>query len=136
MSLWIWVVVATVILIGVLAAVVFGLYISGRREDAKALVRFVPDCARFCIRLARDPRVPWYYKALLIGLAAYLASPIDLIPGSPIDDAVLAAIVLPIVIRGNAALLEDHWPGPAGSLAAMRRVLRVGTERVESRRPT
>lgn len=135
MSPWIWVLVATVILIAVLVAIVFGLYVSGRREDAKALVRFVPDCAVFCIRLARDRRVPWYYKALLVGLAAYLASPIDLIPGSPIDDAVLAAIVLPIVIRGNATLLEEHWPGPAGSLAAVRRVVRVSDE-LEERRPT
>jgi len=29
---------------------------------------------------ARDPRVPWYAKALAIGVAAYALSPIDLIP--------------------------------------------------------
>ncbi len=130
MSPWIWVLVATVILIAALAAIVFSLYVSGRREDAKALARFVPDCAVLCARLARDRRVPWYYKALLIGLAAYLASPIDLIPGSPIDDAVLAAVVLPLVIRGNSALLEEHWPGPASSLTAIQRVVRVNSKQV------
>ena len=29
---------------------------------------------------ARDPRVPWYVKALAIAVAAYALSPIDLIP--------------------------------------------------------
>ncbi len=29
---------------------------------------------------ARDPRVPWYAKALALAVAAYAASPIDLIP--------------------------------------------------------
>ena len=28
----------------------------------------------------RDPRVPWYAKALAVGLVAYAFSPIDLIP--------------------------------------------------------
>ena len=29
---------------------------------------------------ARDPRVPWHAKALAIGVAAYVLSPVDLIP--------------------------------------------------------
>jgi uncharacterized membrane protein YkvA (DUF1232 family) len=29
---------------------------------------------------ARDPRVPWYAKALALCVAAYALSPIDLIP--------------------------------------------------------
>lgn len=29
---------------------------------------------------ARDPRVPWYAKALAVAIAAYALSPIDLIP--------------------------------------------------------
>ena len=29
---------------------------------------------------ARDPRVPWYAKALAMAIAAYALSPIDLIP--------------------------------------------------------
>jgi uncharacterized membrane protein YkvA (DUF1232 family) len=29
---------------------------------------------------ARDPRTPWYVKALALGVAAYALSPIDLIP--------------------------------------------------------
>jgi uncharacterized membrane protein YkvA (DUF1232 family) len=29
---------------------------------------------------ARDPRVPWYAKALTVAIAAYALSPIDLIP--------------------------------------------------------
>jgi uncharacterized membrane protein YkvA (DUF1232 family) len=30
----------------------------------------------------RDPRVPWYAKALAAGIVAYAFSPIDLIPAS------------------------------------------------------
>ena len=39
------------------------------RDDARAIARFVPDCAVLAARLARDPRVPRRRKLLLVGLA-------------------------------------------------------------------
>jgi uncharacterized membrane protein YkvA (DUF1232 family) len=48
---------------------------------------------------SRDPRVPWYAKALAIGVAAYALSPIDLIPDFiPVLGQLDELIVLPLGI--------------------------------------
>jgi uncharacterized membrane protein YkvA (DUF1232 family) len=62
----------------------------------------------------RDPRVPWYVRALAIGILAYAFSPIDLIP-DPIpvlgylDDLVLIPLGIALVIRLiPAEILSEH----------------------------
>ena len=50
---------------------------------------------------ARDPRVPWYAKALAGIVAAYALSPIDLIPDFiPIVGYLDELILLPLAIAG------------------------------------
>jgi uncharacterized membrane protein YkvA (DUF1232 family) len=53
---------------------------------------------------ARDPRTPWYAKALAMMLAAYALSPIDLIPDfvpvlGYLDDAILLPLGILVAIR-------------------------------------
>ena len=53
---------------------------------------------------ARDPRVPWYAKALAICVAGYALSPIDLIPDfAPIlgymDDVIIVPLGILIVVK-------------------------------------
>jgi uncharacterized membrane protein YkvA (DUF1232 family) len=53
---------------------------------------------------ARDPHVPWYVKALALAVAAYAASPIDLIPDfipviGYLDDLIIVPIGIALVIR-------------------------------------
>jgi len=53
---------------------------------------------------ARDPRTPWYAKALAVAIVAYVLSPIDLIPDfipviGWLDDLVLVPLGLLLVIR-------------------------------------
>lgn len=53
---------------------------------------------------ARDPRVPWYAKALALLVTAYAFSPIDLIPDfipvlGYLDDLVLLPIGIAVTIR-------------------------------------
>src|SRR5436190_3125361 len=53
---------------------------------------------------ARDPRVPWYAKALAIAVAAYATSPIDLIPDfipvlGYLDDLIIVPLGLALAIR-------------------------------------
>ena len=53
---------------------------------------------------ARDPRVPWYAKALCAGVAAYALSPIDLIPDfipvlGYLDDLILVPLGILLAIR-------------------------------------
>ena len=53
---------------------------------------------------ARDPRVPWYVKALCAAIAAYALSPIDLIPDfipvlGYLDEVILLPLVILIAVR-------------------------------------
>jgi uncharacterized membrane protein YkvA (DUF1232 family) len=53
---------------------------------------------------ARDPRVPWYAKALAALVAGYALSPIDLIPDfipivGYLDDVILVPLGIVVVIR-------------------------------------
>jgi len=53
---------------------------------------------------ARDPRVPWYAKALAVVVAAYALSPIDLIPDfipvlGYLDDLILVPLGILLTVR-------------------------------------
>jgi uncharacterized membrane protein YkvA (DUF1232 family) len=53
---------------------------------------------------ARDPRVPWYAKALALAVAAYALSPIDLIPDfipvlGYLDDLIIVPLGILLVVR-------------------------------------
>jgi len=53
---------------------------------------------------SRDPRVPWYAKALAVIVAGYALSPIDLIPDfipvlGYLDDVILVPLGVMLVIR-------------------------------------
>lgn len=55
---------------------------------------------------ARDPRVPWYGKALAGAIAAYALSPIDLIPDFiPVLGYLDELILLPLAIAGVLRLI-------------------------------
>jgi uncharacterized membrane protein YkvA (DUF1232 family) len=81
---------------------------------------------------ARDPRVPWYAKALALAVAAYALSPIDLIPDfipvvGYLDDLIIVPLGILLVIklvpdglmaefRAQAANREDR---PQSRVAAL-----------------
>jgi len=53
---------------------------------------------------ARDPRTPWYARAVVAAVAAYALSPIDLIPDfipvlGLLDDAVLLPLGIALALR-------------------------------------
>ena len=123
-----WALVAAGALVAVYAAFVAFLYFTGRRSEARAAARFIPDLLVLFRRLVADPRVPRWRKALLVALIAYLASPIDLVPdfipvAGQLDDVLIAALVLRVVLRGGGeALVREHWPGPESSLSLILRL--------------
>jgi uncharacterized membrane protein YkvA (DUF1232 family) len=104
------------------------LVVAGRREDARALAGFIPDCAVLTGRLLRDDRVPRRHKLLLVGLLAYLALPFDLVPdfipvAGQLDDVLVTAIVLRAFLRaGGEGPAREHWPGPQRSLDLVLRL--------------
>jgi uncharacterized membrane protein YkvA (DUF1232 family) len=115
--------------VGLYLAVVASFVIAGRRRDARALARFVPDCVVLFSRLLRDKRLPRRRKLLVGALIPYLAMPFDLIPdfvpvAGQLDDAVIVAFVLRRLVRTDPELVREHWPGPPESLALILRVAR------------
>ncbi len=94
-------------------------------------MRALPQIARMLARLLLDPRLPRSAKLALVALAAYLASPIDLIPdfipvAGYLDDALLAAVVLDGILNWvDRSLVLKYWPGTAESLETVARAARL-----------
>jgi uncharacterized membrane protein YkvA (DUF1232 family) len=128
MNILAWSLVGIGVFLLVYAALVLALVIVGRRESARALAGFIPDCLVLCGRLLRDPRVPRRKKALLVALAGYLALPFDLVPdfipvAGQLDDVVIVALVLRSLLRGGGEpIVREHWPGPESSLGLVLRL--------------
>ncbi len=63
---------------------------------------------------ARDPRVPWYAKAVALAVAAYALSPIDLIPDfvpvlGYLDDLIIVPLGILLAVRLiPPAILTEH----------------------------
>jgi uncharacterized membrane protein YkvA (DUF1232 family) len=77
---------------------------------------------------ARDPRVPWYAKALALAVAAYALSPIDLIPDfipvlGYLDDLIIVPLGILLVIK----LI------PAGLMAEFRAQAAINESQPKSR---
>lgn len=98
---------------------------SGGDVDWRAVLRLAPDVIRLVRRLAVDPAVPRATRWWLIGLLAYLLSPIDLVPDFlPVigyaDDAIVVAIALHFAIRhAGMPAIERHWPGTPEGLSSV-----------------
>jgi uncharacterized membrane protein YkvA (DUF1232 family) len=107
------------------ASFVAVLVIAGRRSEAAAVARVIPDCIVLVRRLIADPRVSRRRKVLLVALVGYLAMPFDFVPdfipvAGQLDDAILVALVLRAMLSGSGrALAAEHWPGPEQSLRAI-----------------
>jgi uncharacterized membrane protein YkvA (DUF1232 family) len=88
---------------------------------ARSIVNRAKDWARAVKRdvtalylSARDPRVPWYAKAVALAVAAYALSPIDLIPDfipviGYLDDLVIVPLGILLAVRLIPAdVLAEH----------------------------
>jgi len=101
---------------------------------AGRLRRWADEITRdvYAIYLARhDPRVPWYAKALAVGVAAYAVSPIDLIPDFipilgyadelvilPLGILLVVKMIPPGVLAEHRARAAVALEGPTGRAAA------------------
>jgi uncharacterized membrane protein YkvA (DUF1232 family) len=97
------------------------------RDWARALRRDV-----YAIWLAaRDPRVPWYAKGAALLVAAYAASPIDLIPDfipilGQLDDVILVPLGVLLAARLIPDELLDEHRRAAAAMAEKPTDWRVG----------
>ena len=112
----------------VYATFVAVLVVTGRRRDAGAWARFIPDCLILFRRLLADARIPRTRKLMLGALLAYLAMPFDLVPdfipvAGQLDDAIVVAVVLRSVLRAaGESPVRQHWPGPDTTLRVLLRL--------------
>ena len=78
------------------------------------IIRRLPTYIRLVWALLRDGRVPAQQKLILVGIAAYVVLPIDLIPDfvpvlGQLDDIAVVLLGLDLFIRGAPPeIVEEH----------------------------
>lgn len=114
--------VSTIVFATIWALAIALLLVLGRRSQARQLATLIPNLVLLFKGLLQDPRVSRRNKAWLWFAVAWLVSPIDLIPEfipflGPLDDAVVAALVLRHVLRTtDRSVLTLHWRGDPATL--------------------
>ena len=99
-----------------------GVSIQGKRLVADTAL-MLPNIVKLIGRLLLDPRVPRRAKITLGIAAAYVVSPIDLIPDViPVigwaDDVLLVLFAIDSLIeRAGPEIVEEHWDGPGDLLS-------------------
>jgi uncharacterized membrane protein YkvA (DUF1232 family) len=99
----------------------------------------IPNLVKLIARLLADPRVPRRSKMALAAAAAYVASPIDLIPEViPVigwaDDLIFIMMALDALIaRSGPEIVEEHWDGPNDLLGLIEDVLSLARNVVPRR---
>jgi uncharacterized membrane protein YkvA (DUF1232 family) len=120
--------VALAVAAGVYVVAVAALFLMGRRTAAREVATLLPNLLRLFTGLVRDPRVPLGSKALVLLGAAWVASPIDLIPEfipvlGPLDDAVVVALILRHLLRtAGRGVVAEHWQGDPATLERLLRL--------------
>ena len=91
---------------------------------AKQWARVIKRDVHAVYLASRDPRVPWYTKALAMGVTGYALSPIDLIPDfipivGLIDDAIIVPLGILLAVKLiSPDIMAEHR---AAALAAHSR---------------
>jgi uncharacterized membrane protein YkvA (DUF1232 family) len=97
-----------------------------RLERAKRWARAIKRDVLALWIAARDPRVPWYAKALALAVAAYALSPIDLIPDfipvlGYLDDLVIVPLGILLVVWLIPTAMMAEFRQQAATLATRPR---------------
>jgi uncharacterized membrane protein YkvA (DUF1232 family) len=99
---------------------------------AREILAVVPVVLRLIRSIIGDRAAPLDVRVALVGLLAWIVSPIDLIPEfipvlGPLDDVVVAVVAMRYVRRRlGAENLRERWVGTDDGFALLLRV--IGTE--------
>ncbi len=105
-----------------------------RLQRAAELLLTLPDFVALIFRLMKDPRVPAGAKVKLALFAAYLASPVDLVPDfipvlGQLDDLVGAVLVVrDLLAVAPKEVVLSHWSGDQDIIGLIETVLQVASE--------
>jgi uncharacterized membrane protein YkvA (DUF1232 family) len=105
-----------------------GKSVQGRKLIQDTIL-IVPNIVKLVGRLLADPRVPRRSKIALGAAAAYVASPIDLVPdiipvvGWADDILFLLMAIDGLITRSGPEIVEEHWDGPVDLLTLIEDVL-------------
>lgn len=103
-----------------------------RDVPPREIVKVVPDVLRLIRGLIVDREVALDVRLVLVGLLAWIVSPIDLIPEfipalGPLDDVVVAVVAMRYVRRRvGVDALRARWAGAADGFALLLRVIGTG----------
>ena len=104
-----------------------------RQVDLREYALLAPRLIKLVFRLMRDRRVSPRSKALLVMLAAYLVSPVDVVPDfipglGQLDDVLIAAFALDQILnRVSEEVVLEHWEGEEDVLQVVREILDIAT---------
>lgn len=96
-----------------------------RSSAAKELLRFLPDVGRLLYDVSRDDRVPFAVKVRSGVAAAYVLSPVDVIPdfipaiGQMDDLAIVVWAVRNLLRQAGYDVLKDLWKGTDDGFALL-----------------
>jgi uncharacterized membrane protein YkvA (DUF1232 family) len=100
-----------------------------RDVPVREVVRVIPDVLRLLKALVTDGSVPLDARIVLVGLIAWILSPIDLIPEfipglGPLDDVIVAIVALRYVRRRiGIDGIRARWAGSDDGLRLLVRVI-------------
>jgi len=112
-----------------IALLVLFFLLRPRDVPLRELLAVVPDVLRLLGSLIRDESVPADVRLVVVGLVAWIVSPIDLIPEfipvlGPLDDVVVAVVAMRYVRRRVGITdLEARWQGTPDGFTLLVRVI-------------
>jgi uncharacterized membrane protein YkvA (DUF1232 family) len=121
-----------VVAVWVALLIVFWIF-RPRGVSVREIAAVVPDLLRLLRSLITDGSVPVDVRIVLVGLVAWIVSPIDLIPEfipglGPLDDVIVSIVALRYVRRRlGVDALRARWVGSAQGFAVLLRVIGTGT---------
>ena len=110
-----------------------------RKELTTEALLLLPNVVKLLYRLSRDSRVPRRRRITMGLVAAYLVSPIDLIPDAVpvlggIDDLLIMAFAVDYLLEASPdEVIEEHWDGSEDGLEVVRGLAAWGVEMLPDR---
>ena len=129
MDLW-WLLAIVVSIVALWAALVVVFWLlRPKGVSTRELLHIIPDSLRLIRGLVGDRATPLDVRLVLLGLLAWIVSPIDVIPEfipvlGPVDDVVVAVVAMRYVRRRlGSGELRRRWPGSDETFATLSRVI-------------